>query len=247
MEPRLSKCIAKEEMQMTLKRFRLPLIVLLGAMVLVANPGAEAGMKYLAAGSVDFKAILQNPPANDSAQTRKEIDEILEFQASRTPEDVARVRSEMGISQALFNEVIKQGFDFKAHPVTDAFLTQVQADTQAIIDEAKAHWARPRPYNVDPAVQPAADRPGNPSYPSGHAAIGRMFGIVLQQLFPDKKSKLMARGDEIGLDRVIAGVHYRSDVVAGRKLGDAIAAKLLKSKAFQTDLAAAKKELSAKK
>ena len=42
---------------------------------------------------------------------------------------------------------------------------------------------------------------------------------------------------------MIAGVHYRSDVDAGAKLGKAIGEKLLESAALQKDLAAARQEV----
>jgi len=229
------------------KRLRMPLIVLLAAMALAANPLTQQEPKYLEPASIDFMAILPNPPTDDSAQTRAELDEILSLQASRTPEQVSRIKAEHSITPAAFAHLIGPTFDFKTHPITDALLHQVTVDSRSVTEEAKAHWNRTRPYDLDPAVQPAVDKPGNASYPSGHATLSCTWAIVLQQLFPEKKSELLARADEIGADRVIAGVHYRSDVAAGKKLGQAIAAKLLASKSFQSDLEAARKELSATK
>jgi acid phosphatase (class A) len=232
---------------MTSKQLRTPLIVLFAAIALAASPTTKHGSKYLAPASIDFKAILSNPPANDSAQTRAELEEILSMQASRTPEQVARVQAESTLTLAAFTSVIGPAFDSKPHPLTDALLSQVELETGPIVDEAKKHWDRTRPYVLAPAVKPAIDKPSNGSYPSGHATRAFTWAIALQQLFPEKKTELLARAEEIGVDRIIAGVHYRSDVTAGKKLGEAIAAKILKSKVFQADLAGARKELNAKK
>jgi acid phosphatase (class A) len=47
---------------------------------------------------------------------------------------------------------------------------------------------------------------------------------------------------QYGNDRVVLGVHFPSDVAAGRVLGQAIYAALKEKKAYQDDLAAAKAE-----
>jgi acid phosphatase (class A) len=59
------------------------------------------------------------------------------------------------------------------------------------------------------------------------------------------KDAILARGRQIGDDRVIGGVHFPSDVEAGRTLAQAIFAKLMASPDFQADLARAKTEIAA--
>ena len=67
--------------------------------------------------------------------------------------------------------------------------------------------------------------------------------MVLGELFPAKKAELLERAKEIGLDRMIAGVHYPNDVEAGTKLGRAIGEKLIASAAFQKDAETARQEI----
>jgi acid phosphatase (class A) len=57
----------------------------------------------------------------------------------------------------------------------------------------------------------------------------------------------MERGREIGWSRVIAGVHYPSDLTAGRVLGMALARALLASPKFQEEFLKAKEEYDAVK
>ncbi len=55
----------------------------------------------------------------------------------------------------------------------------------------------------------------------------------------------MARADDFAFHRVVAGVHYPSDVEAGEHAGTALAAFLLASPTFQPDYAEARQELRA--
>jgi hypothetical protein len=54
-------------------------------------------------------------------------------------------------------------------------------------------------------------------------------------------------GQEIGWDRVVAGVHFPSDVYAGQVLGRALAQALLNNETFREQLELAKKEHSSHK
>jgi acid phosphatase (class A) len=221
------------------------LTLLLAALALTGCLTPVHGPKYIDPDDFDFTSILPNPPANDSAQTRSELDEILAMQASRTPEQAVRVKAQSPPTPTLFAPIISPTFDFNPHPVTCMLLRQVEVDAGAVVDRAKHHWARPRPGNLDPKVRYEVNEPFfSTSYPSADTTIATAWAVVIQELFPEKRTELMAKAYDIGIDRILAGVHYRSDVVAGRQLGLAVAAKILKSADFQRDLAAARKELA---
>jgi acid phosphatase (class A) len=64
-------------------------------------------------------------------------------------------------------------------------------------------------------------------------------------MLPEYSDKIMARADDYASHRVVAGVHYPSDVEAGKHAGTALAAFLFASPAFQPDYAEAKQELRA--
>ncbi|HRD45355.1 MAG TPA: phosphatase PAP2 family protein, partial [Caulobacter sp.] len=85
----------------------------------------------------------------------------------------------------------------------------------------------------------------NGSYPSGHSLIGYSWGLVLAELVPERATELTARGREFGDSRVICGVHWQSDVDAGRVLAAALVARLHAEAAFQADLATARSEIEA--
>jgi membrane-associated phospholipid phosphatase len=51
--------------------------------------------------------------------------------------------------------------------------------------------------------------------------------MILGYLFPRDAAALAAGAEEAAESRVWAGIHYRSDIVAGAALGRAVAAKVI--------------------
>ncbi|MBN3564798.1 phosphatase PAP2 family protein [Aliamphritea spongicola] len=76
---------------------------------------------------------------------------------------------------------------------------------------------RPCDYlsDITPAIQPA-DRF---SFPSGHAAAAFAFASVLSIYYPGLSEAAFAVAGLIGLSRVLLGVHYPTDILAGALLG----------------------------
>jgi acid phosphatase (class A) len=122
----------------------------------------------------------------------------------------------------------------------------VELDVRTVGTPPKDHYNRTRPLigNDLPVCVPREDwMKTNASYPSGHSMTGWAWALILGELEPGKVGPLMQAGDAIGESRIICGVHYRSDVEAGRKLGAAMVARLHSDPAFLSDLAAARAEL----
>lgn len=199
--------------------------------------------KYIEVGVVDPRAVLSDPPANDSDATRDEIEELLKIQESRTTQQVERAKAEDTLVVYAFATVLGTNFAPARLPVTDRLLNRVGAEVSAVSGRAKNLWKRTRPYNVDKRLKPVGRESVSKSYPSGHTVRAFAWAMVLGELFPGKKAELLERAKEIGYDRMIAGVHYRSDVEAGTKLGKAIGEKLLESAALQKDMASARQEV----
>lgn len=84
----------------------------------------------------------------------------------------------------------------------------------------------------------------SPAYPSGHTSSSRVAAEVLGLLFPDRLAALRAKADSIAAHRIQAGVHYPVDIESGRLLAMLVLGALLKSDAFQSDLAAAREEMN---
>jgi acid phosphatase (class A) len=197
---------------------------------------------FLQPGAVDFKSLLTPPPANDSVQTHDELNWMLELQNTRTPAQIARAKIEVNLNPFLFNNVLGSWFNPDDLPYTSWLLQQAGYDTGAIDSAAKKYFRRPRPYTLDPRLKPCVHLETSASYPSGHSAQSVVWGIILSDMFPERRDAIMARAYQIGDDRVLGGVHFPSDVAAGHVIGFAVAEELLANPQFQADLQKAKQE-----
>ena len=83
--------------------------------------------------------------------------------------------------------------------------------------------ARARPYEVLPAIHQLVDHALGRSFPSGHATLA--FAIAGAVFFVHRKAGvvLFFVAGIVSISRVIAGVHWPSDVAAGAILGMATA------------------------
>ena len=114
---------------------------------------------------------------------------------------------------------------------------------------AKNHYSRTRPFvvNKEPTCTPDEEKLliKNGSYPSGHAAVGWAWALILSEIAPEQTNAILARGRAFGESRVICNVHWQSDVIEGRFMGAGTVARLHADPTFRADLEAAKAELAA--
>jgi acid phosphatase (class A) len=83
------------------------------------------------------------------------------------------------------------------------------------------------------------------SYPSGHAVLSWGWGLVLIEVAPERANELAQRAYAFGQSRVACGVHWQSDVDAGRVVAAAVVAQLHEQADFRAQLAEARKEVAA--
>jgi len=74
-----------------------------------------------------------------------------------------------------------------------------------------------------PFINTSPGTPRHPSYPSGHSTYSGAASEILSFFFPDYRAEFDRLADNIGLARLWAGVHWRSDHVAGNQLGRTVA------------------------
>lgn len=242
---------------MSIERARTPLSLLLLALFVFGSafaqqpaptdPVAAAPVPppYFDANTLDLGRVLPPAPKNDSELTRSEIKLILKIQKKRTSAQAQRAADDARVSVYRFADALGNPIAFNATslPKFDSLFRKVLREEGAVIQAGKRSFARPRPFVIESKIAPVVDKPPNDSYPSGHTMWARAVGLLLADMLPEYREKLIARADEYSFNRVVAGVHYPSDVEAGKLAGTALAAFLLASPAFQADYVAAKEEL----
>jgi acid phosphatase (class A) len=199
-------------------------------------------LHFLAASAVDPVKLLPAPPSADSAETRAELDLILRLQEARSSQEVLRVRSDAGFDLSAFAPVMGAWFTPTNLPSMNKFLKDVDADSRGVCARARAYFGRKRPMFLDRRVQVAIPGQEDACYPSGHATRGVLVARILSELAPGKREALLERGRELGWSRVVGGVHYPSDLGAGRGLGQALADAMFANPDFRRELVAVKSE-----
>jgi acid phosphatase (class A) len=227
-------------------RARQPLFAAILAVVAsVGFADSAPPPRYFDTGTLDLTRVLPPPPANDSAETRGDLDEMLVIQKKRSAAESQRAVDDVPANIYRFAEVLGNpaGFNAKNLPLTDAMFRKVLGSELSVVGAAKKYYGRPRPFLLEPQLQPLIEKPGDGSYPSGHSSWVRAVALVLADMIPERRAQIIARANEYARNRVVAGVHYPSDIEAGKLAGTAIAAALYISPDFRTDLAAATTEL----
>jgi undecaprenyl-diphosphatase len=93
----------------------------------------------------------------------------------------------------------------------------------ALYKALKHKTVRPRPYQVHQAVM-LGERPlDHFSFPSGHTLHAVLLTVMLGASVPVFLPVMVPFMTMVGLSRVILGLHYPSDVLAGAVLGASLA------------------------
>jgi acid phosphatase (class A) len=197
--------------------------------------------------SFDATRLLPPPPAAGSAKAMAELAEVKAIAARTTPDMLAAATHDAkDETPDIFNTVI--GFDIAKAPAATKLLSLVGDEEEDDTKAAKAFFHRDRPWIVDPSIRPctpAKPGPAANSYPSGHSTRGFAMGTVLAALIPAKSQAILARAAEYAENRLVCGVHFRSDITAGQQFGTVLALRLMQNAQFQAQMEAARAELSA--
>ncbi|HUA65955.1 MAG TPA: phosphatase PAP2 family protein [Alphaproteobacteria bacterium] len=220
---------------------RLAVVV---AFCLSLLPLAAKDLHYLPDGKPDAIELLAPPPLPDSPEQAADLQEVRTVSQAAPDSDVAAAKTETKFTMFTFAPEIGPFFEPGKFPKTEALLDNVRADAETVVDNAKDHWKRPRPYKVDPSLA-SGKLEKSFSYPSGHSTESMVLALVLAELFPEHRDAIIAEARNIGWHRVEIARHYPTDIYAGRVLAQAIVRQMKQDADFQKDLAAARAELAA--
>jgi acid phosphatase (class A) len=201
--------------------------------------------RFLPGPTAEFIGLFAAPPAAKSAQTRRELDELLAIQQQRTPRDVAAARADR--KTELWQFAAALGLtppDMRALRELAGLAEQVENDERPYVRIVKSRFMRLRPYELEPRLKPCIDDVrGDVSYPSGHATYGYLIAYLLSDMVPERRARLVARAREFARQRMVCGVHFASDIEAGRLGAEWLARQFLRSEAYRAAAAPAAREL----
>lgn len=215
------------------------------------GPPPTRTVGYFKVSPLDGKAILGPPPTPDSPQGK--ADRTI-FEQTRALEGGPRWKTaiqdnDLWTGGALQRFSCALGVDVsdKQTPALWRMLHRLELDVRLIGTPAKRFYDRKRPLigNDLPICVPREDwMRTNASYPSGHAMTAWSWGLIMAEADPRKATEVLALARDSGDSRVVCGVHFQSDVDAGRLLGAAMVARLHDVPEFRSDLVKAKAELA---
>jgi acid phosphatase (class A) len=207
----------------TLKAFLIAICSCMAAQPLLAKECAGRS-------AIPMVRLLPAPPCETCAKTKAEMEELLDLERHRTEEQAKHAAEDLERSVARFLKGGGISFDAEKLSLCEAYFMKRRKEEKAIVDGAKSTFCRLRPF-MTPGNQlhPVDEaRPDDSySYPSGHATYGATVGFLLAEMVPEQRAEIYSRIDDYARSRMIAGVHFRSDVEAGKLFGAAIGTTVL--------------------
>lgn len=167
------------------------------------------------------------PPAHDSPSRAAELQEVKNFQHSFQHRRAAFFWAAPEIKEwlAVTNlKIFEHRMDDNAPRAARAVALLMVASFDSFIGcfDAKYHYWTARPHMLDSSITPLFAVPNHPSYPSAHGCGDSAAEVVLSHVFPRDAALFQAMSKEGTESRLWAGIHFRSDLEAGIKLGEAV-------------------------
>jgi membrane-associated phospholipid phosphatase len=197
-----------------------------------AEPLAGSWKTWVLATGNQFRP--EPPPAFDSTQEMTELMEVKTF-----PRPTPATGLNFDTTRAAYfwqGQFLKYWTDLTSQKIFEyglagnppraarayAIASIASYDSMVACWDAKyTYWAI-RPNQLDPAITTLFTTPGHPSYPGAHASLSGAAAEALAYLFPRDAEFFRGRATEAADSRLWAGIHFRSDNVAGLALARSV-------------------------
>ncbi|MDM0113148.1 phosphatase PAP2 family protein [Variovorax sp. J22R133] len=208
---------------------------------------------YLAQADLpDSLALLPPPPAEGSAALAADTAawrELTKLQGTpRGAMAVSDANLRFPEAASVFSCALGVQISEQATPNLNMLLRRTLTDAGLTTYKAKDKYVRTRPFvalkagSCTPKEEAYLAKDG--SYPSGHSAVGWGWALVLTEVAPDRANAILQRGRAFSQSRGICGVHWQSDIEAGRLVGAAAVARLQTNEVFVAQMTAAREEIA---
>ncbi len=205
----------------------------------LAQPASAQQRPYLLwldGAKLDIAKIIGLPPAQNSPEGKAEFEQVQQITLNRTPEREKAAIADQRLALVNFLNGMDTGYVDNTHREVRLLFREAQVELGILLRSVHRLTSRQRPFQLWAKVRvkpcPGA-RPEGTSFPSGHAATAALYAELLKTAVPELDDKLEERVKSYGESRLICGFHYPSDLVAGDKVGRAVAKALLADRAFK--------------
>lgn len=202
--------------------------------------------------SPDFRTFLTPPPQDNSALSIADVEIFGQTRSLEGSERWRMAQQDIEVSYEaqleIFSCALDAQFDAEETPILSRLMSRTMADLGPMIGGSKSTYQRARPflsYEGPICSMTTSEHAATDSYPSGHAALGWFYALVLAEVEPSRAAQILARGRAYGESRAVCGVHYVSDIEGGRMLATGLVAALNGNAEFLSEVAAARRELEA--
>jgi PAP2 superfamily len=190
---------------------------------------------------------IEPPPQVVQSGAGDSIDDLLMLAVTERPEAMGEILNQAQNQQLCFLQMLM--INRNSHPAT-YYLTKLAARVgEVVMTSLKLHFNRARPSQICPTLYPPVPVPGHPAYPAGHALIATLTASCLIEATAGKAGAKSPYEDAlnelaavIGRNRVIAGLHFRSDIAAGNEAGAKTHAFLQDMETYQKAVTGAQAE-----
>jgi hypothetical protein len=179
--------------------------------------------------------VAIRPPApylTNSAEFKKETEEVLSFSKNRTREHEEQVAfwadgigtyTPTGHWNAIAaDEFVKQKYSEVRWARNFALLNMAEMDAAIVCWDTKYFYFNQRPSQANPNIKTLTGVPNFPAYTSGHSNFSGAAATVLSYLLPDRGTKFTDLANAAAMSRLYGAIHYRSDCEVGLLTGNKV-------------------------
>jgi acid phosphatase (class A) len=175
-------------------------------------------------GGLAWRTITVPSDTFSQADMVTDIQKMLILAVTERPEALGEIIQQDQNLQLSWLQLLMM--DESTHPCTFLLMKLAARVGETLMMYYKRQHYRPRPSQVCPTLFPPVVVPGHGSYPAGHALIGQLTSLCLNEVVPNRDLALFELARRAAFNRVIAGLHYPSDCDAGVFIANQIPAIL---------------------
>ena len=171
------------------------------------------------------KTLLPPFPKNSDPQTIKELNGIRYVQKAATDKQIEfafkvdSVRGHYSWWDRKIEKLTGLGYGYK-------FFYDFADRADSFVQYLKLQYVRVRPYEISDklnfGIKAILEKPRTGSYPSGHSFDAWIIAYEMMRRHPEHKDELSRMALKVGESRMIGGLHFPSDLEAGRMAAEIV-------------------------